>query len=73
VLVSYSVRLAEGATDLAAQVGGGIVTVVAAGGTDDRLGPPARPVPLEGLTRTGVALAGLLQKAISAAKTGSLR
>jgi PTS hybrid protein len=35
VLVSHSFRLAEGAADLAAQVGGGIVTVVAAGGTDD--------------------------------------
>jgi len=35
VLVSHSVRLAEGAADLAAQVGGGTVAVVAAGGTDD--------------------------------------
>lgn len=35
VLVSHSVRLAEGAADLAAQVSGGIVTVAAAGGTDD--------------------------------------
>src|SRR6516225_11970090 len=35
VLVSHSVRLAEGAADLASQVGGGTVTVVAAGGTDD--------------------------------------
>jgi PTS hybrid protein len=35
VLVSHSARLAEGAADLAAQVGGGTVTVVAAGGTDD--------------------------------------
>jgi phosphoenolpyruvate---glycerone phosphotransferase subunit DhaM len=35
VLVSHSVRLAEGAADLAAQVGGGTATVVAAGGTDD--------------------------------------
>jgi phosphoenolpyruvate---glycerone phosphotransferase subunit DhaM len=35
VLVSHSDRLAEGAADLAAQVGGGSVTVVAAGGTDD--------------------------------------
>ena len=35
VLVSHSVRLAEGAADLASQVGGGSVTVVAAGGTDD--------------------------------------
>jgi PTS hybrid protein len=35
VLVSHSVRLAEGAADLAAQVSGGIVTVAVAGGTDD--------------------------------------
>ena len=35
VLVSHSVRLAEGAADLAAQVGGGTVAVVAAGGTND--------------------------------------
>jgi dihydroxyacetone kinase phosphotransfer subunit len=35
VLVSHSARLAEGAADLAAQVSGGTVTVVAAGGTDD--------------------------------------
>jgi len=35
VLVSHSVRLAEGAAELASQVGGGTVTVVAAGGTDD--------------------------------------
>jgi PTS hybrid protein len=34
VLVSHSARLAEGAADLASQVGGGTVTVVAAGGTD---------------------------------------
>jgi len=35
VLVSHSARLAEGAAELAAQVGGGTVTVLAAGGTDD--------------------------------------
>jgi PTS hybrid protein len=35
VLVSHSVRLAEGAADLAAQVSGGTVRVLAAGGTDD--------------------------------------
>ena len=35
VLVSHSVRLAEGAADLAAQVGGGMVTVIPAGGTDN--------------------------------------
>jgi PTS hybrid protein len=45
VLVSHSVRLAEGAADLAAQVGGGTVTVIAAGGTDDgRLGTSAAKV-----------------------------
>jgi PTS hybrid protein len=35
VLVSHSGRLAEGAADLAGQVGGGTVRVIAAGGTDD--------------------------------------
>jgi dihydroxyacetone kinase phosphotransfer subunit len=35
VLVSHSARLAEGAADLAAQVSGGTVRVLAAGGTDD--------------------------------------
>jgi phosphoenolpyruvate---glycerone phosphotransferase subunit DhaM len=35
VLVSHSVRLAEGAADLAGQVSGGSVRVLAAGGTDD--------------------------------------
>lgn len=35
VLVSHSARLAEGAADLAAQVSGGLVTIIAAGGTDD--------------------------------------
>ena len=35
VLVSHSLRLAEGAADLAAQVGGGMVTVIPAGGTDN--------------------------------------
>ncbi len=35
VLVSHSARLAEGAADLAAQVSGGVVTVIAAGGTGD--------------------------------------
>ena len=35
VLVSHSVRLAEGAADLAGQVSGGAVQVIAAGGTDD--------------------------------------
>jgi len=39
VLVSHSAALAEGAAELAAQVSGGAVIVVAAGGTDDgRLG-----------------------------------
>ena len=35
VLVSHSAQLAAGAADLAAQVSGGTVTIVAAGGTDD--------------------------------------
>ena len=35
VLVSHSAELAEGAASLAAQVSGGTVTIVAAGGTDD--------------------------------------
>ena len=35
VLVSHSARLAEGAADLAGQVGGGAVRVIPAGGTED--------------------------------------
>jgi PTS hybrid protein len=35
VLVSHSAELAEGTANLAAQVSGGTVTIVAAGGTDD--------------------------------------
>jgi phosphoenolpyruvate---glycerone phosphotransferase subunit DhaM len=35
VLVSHSVRLAEGAAELAGQVSGGTVRVLAAGGTED--------------------------------------
>jgi phosphoenolpyruvate---glycerone phosphotransferase subunit DhaM len=35
VLVSHSAALAEGAAELAAQVAGGTVPVIAAGGTDD--------------------------------------
>ncbi len=35
VLVSHSAALAEGTAYLAAQVSGGVVTIVAAGGTDD--------------------------------------
>jgi phosphoenolpyruvate---glycerone phosphotransferase subunit DhaM len=39
VLVSHSASLAEGAAELARQVGGDTVTIAAAGGTDDgRLG-----------------------------------
>jgi phosphoenolpyruvate---glycerone phosphotransferase subunit DhaM len=39
VLVSHSAPLAEGTAELAGQVGGGTVTIAAAGGTDDgRLG-----------------------------------
>jgi phosphoenolpyruvate---glycerone phosphotransferase subunit DhaM len=45
VLVSHSVRLAEGAADLAGQVSGGAVRVVAAGGTDDgELGTSAEKI-----------------------------
>jgi PTS hybrid protein len=35
VLVSHSAPLAEGTAELAAQVGGGTVTIATAGGTDD--------------------------------------
>jgi phosphoenolpyruvate---glycerone phosphotransferase subunit DhaM len=35
VLVSHSAELAEGAANLAAQVSGGTVIIIAAGGTDD--------------------------------------
>ena len=35
VLVSHSAELAKGAANLAAQVSGGTVTIIAAGGTDD--------------------------------------
>jgi phosphoenolpyruvate---glycerone phosphotransferase subunit DhaM len=35
VLVSHSAELAQGAADLAGQVSGGTVTIVAAGGTDE--------------------------------------
>jgi phosphoenolpyruvate---glycerone phosphotransferase subunit DhaM len=35
VLVSHSAELAQGAVDLAEQVSGGTVTIIAAGGTDD--------------------------------------
>ena len=39
VLVSHSAALAAGTADLAGQMGGGLVRIVAAGGTDDdRLG-----------------------------------
>ena len=45
VLVSHSAGLAEGAAHLAAQVSGGTVTIVAAGGTDDgELGTSAAKV-----------------------------
>jgi PTS hybrid protein len=45
VLVSHSAKLASGAADLAAQVSGGTVTIIAAGGTDDgRLGTSAAKV-----------------------------
>jgi phosphoenolpyruvate---glycerone phosphotransferase subunit DhaM len=45
VLVSHSVQLAQGAADLASQVSGGIVRVLAAGGTEDgELGTSAEKV-----------------------------
>jgi PTS hybrid protein len=45
VLVSHSARLAEGAADLAGQVGGGTVRVLAAGGTGDgELGTSAEKI-----------------------------
>ena len=45
VLVSHSARLAEGTADLAGQVSGGNVHVVAAGGTEDgELGTSAEKV-----------------------------
>jgi PTS hybrid protein len=45
VLVSHSARLAEGAADLAGQVSGGAVRVLAAGGTEDgELGTSAEKV-----------------------------
>jgi len=45
VLVSHSAELAQGAAHLAAQVSGGTVTIIAAGGTDDgELGTSAAKV-----------------------------
>jgi PTS hybrid protein len=45
VLVSHSVQLAQGAADLAGQVSGGTVRVLAAGGTEDgELGTSAEKV-----------------------------
>ena len=45
VLVSHSAELAVGAAQLAAQVSGGTVTIIAAGGTDDgELGTSAAKV-----------------------------
>jgi PTS hybrid protein len=45
VLVSHSAALAEGATELAAQISGGTVAIIPAGGTDDgRLGTSAAKV-----------------------------
>ena len=45
VLVSHSAELAEGAAHLAAQVSGGTVIIIPAGGTDDgRLGTSAAKV-----------------------------
>lgn len=51
VLVSHSAELAEGAAHLAAQVSGGTVIIIAAGGTDDGgLGTSAAKV-ADGLRR----------------------
>jgi phosphoenolpyruvate---glycerone phosphotransferase subunit DhaM len=51
VLVSHSADLAAGAAHLAAQVSGGTVTIIAAGGTDDgELGTSAAKV-ADGLRR----------------------
>jgi phosphoenolpyruvate---glycerone phosphotransferase subunit DhaM len=45
VLVSHSAALAEGAAELAAQISGGTVAIIPAGGTDDgRLGTSAAKV-----------------------------
>jgi PTS hybrid protein len=45
VLVSHSAALAEGAAELAAQISGGTVDIIPAGGTDDgRLGTSAAKV-----------------------------
>jgi dihydroxyacetone kinase phosphotransfer subunit len=45
VLVSHSAALAEGAAELAAQISGGTVVIIPAGGTDDgRLGTSAAKV-----------------------------
>jgi dihydroxyacetone kinase phosphotransfer subunit len=45
VLVSHSTALAEGAAELAAQISGGTVAIIPAGGTDDgRLGTSAAKV-----------------------------
>jgi dihydroxyacetone kinase phosphotransfer subunit len=45
VLVSHSAALAEGAAELAAQISGGTVEIIPAGGTDDgRLGTSAAKV-----------------------------
>jgi dihydroxyacetone kinase phosphotransfer subunit len=45
VLVSHSAALAEGAAELAAQISGGTVAIIPAGGTDDgRLGTSADKV-----------------------------
>jgi len=62
--VSHSARLAEGTADLAAQVGGGTVTVIAAGGTDDVTAAPF----VEGaVAATVTAAAGADLKAVAKA------
>jgi phosphoenolpyruvate---glycerone phosphotransferase subunit DhaM len=56
VLVSHSAPLAEGTAELARQVGGGAVTIAAAGGTDDG--------------RLGTSI-GKVQRALSLAEAGA--
>ena len=54
VLVSHSAALAEGAAELAAQVSGGTVAIIPAGGTDDgRLGTSAAKVQRAGKLADG--------------------
>src|SRR6266542_3579721 len=60
VLVSHSAELAAGAAHLAAQVSGGTVTIVAAGGTDDDdLGTSAAKV-ARGIAEAGHGAGGVV-------------